>query len=945
MNGNPKNTDANWLMGLLLKMVEELVLELHPAWPKSRQILPDSSLSKDLGLDSLALMELLSRVEKSLGMSLPEKIFIEAETPRQLCQAIVNTGSSLTPAAVTETEKARMPEALDLPRDAATLVDVLNWHTETHPDRIHIRFYSDENEGESLTYRQLHEGAQAIAAGLQDKGLLPGDPVSIMLPTSQEYFFTFFGILLAGGIPVPIYPPFRMNQLEDHLRRHSTILSSCGATMMVIIPEAKRFAQALKAQVESMHTLATVRELTSGKALYKKFNPAGHDVAFLQYTSGSTGNPKGVTLTHANLLANIRALGEVVKITSTDIIVSWLPLYHDMGLIGTCLTSLYYAVPLIVMSPLSFISRPQRWLRAICRYGGTLSAAPNFAYEMCLKRLSEKDLEGLDLSSWRVACNGAEPVSPDTAENFCRQFAQYGFQREAFMPVYGLAECSLGLSLPPLGRGPIIDRIDRDVFLKTGQAVLSAKADDQVLQFVACGHPLLGHEVRIVDSAGRELPERYEGMLHFRGPSATAGYYHNPRDTERLFQSGWLDSGDMAYVAGGDIFITGRKKDIIIRAGRNIYPQELEEAVGKVAGIRKGNVVVFAAKDTANQTEKLVVLAETREENEEKLNALREEINTLALDLVGTPADDVVLAPPGTVLKTSSGKIRRAGNRSLYESGQIGTGYRAAWWQIMRIAASIALPELRRLRHNLSSGLYAAYCWMLFYFLVPAACLTVLLLPDSERRWAIMRKLVRFLACASFTTLCVEGLGNWSGKDPCILVANHASYLDGFVMVAALPFPFSFVAKAELRGSLLKRVILEHLQTEFVERFDTQKGITDARRIAADAKKGRSLFFFAEGTFTRIPGLRPFHMGAFAAAAEANIPVVPVAIRGTRSMLRDVSKFLRRGTIHVTIGKPIEPHLLHDPASPDSWATAIKLRDAAREHILQHCGEPDLSDQ
>ncbi|MGD0277945.1 MAG: AMP-binding protein [Smithella sp.] len=949
MNSNPININPDGSpdasMDVLLKAIKGLVIELHPSWPKTRQVLADSLLSQDLGLDSLARVELLARVEKILGVTLPEQIFIEAETPRDLWQAIIKGGYSLTSAATGEISAPEMGEAHELPHRAQTLADVLNWHLEVHPDRPHIRLYSDEGDGEILTYRQLGDGAQAVAAGLQDKGLLPGDSVSIMLPTGREYFFTFMGILLAGGIPVPIYPPFRMNQLEDHLRRHSAILKNCGAKIMVTIPEAKRFAQILKSQVESMHTLATFQELTSVVTTYEKFNPAMNDIAFLQYTSGSTGNPKGVMLTHANLLANIRALGEVVRVKSTDIIVSWLPLYHDMGLIGTWFSSLYYAAMLIVMSPLSFISRPQRWLWAIHRYRGTISAAPNFAYELCLKRLADNDLQGLDLSSWRIACNGAEPVSPDTVENFCRQFGKYGFKRETLMPVYGLAECSVGLAFPPIDRGPLVDRINRDIFVNTGHAVPSAEADDHVLRFVACGHPLPGHEVRIVDSADRELPERYEGRLHFRGPSATAGYFHNTEDTKQLFHDNWLDSGDMAYIAGGDIFITGRKKDIIIRAGRNIYPQELEEAVGKVAGIRKGNVVVFATEDSANRTEKLVVMAETREENPEKLNALRGEINTLAMDLVGTAADEVVLAPPGTVLKTSSGKIRRAANRSLYESGKIGKSYKAAWWQIVRIAASGVGPELRRMWHGVLSGIYAAYCWMLFFIVSPIAWLAVVLLPKLDWRWAVMRRLARFLASASFTPLIVQGAENLSGKGSYILVSNHASYLDNFAVIAVLPLEFSFVAKAELRRSFLARLFLKRIQAEYAERFDKQRGVDDARRIIAEARKGRNLLFFAEGTFTRIPGLRPFHMGAFETAVDADMPVVPVAIRGTRSMLRDVSKFPRRGTITITIGKPIAPGSVQDFARPDSWTTAIKLRDAAREYILRHCGEPDLAGQ
>ncbi len=938
-----RNIDSDSLMDVLLKTIQELVYELHPAWSKTRPISPDSKLTQDLGLDSLARVELLARVEDIFSVTFPEVIFIEAETPRNIRDGIINAGTSLASPAAKEIKAVKTGETLNLPYNATTLVDVLNWHIEVHPDRPHIHLYSDEGEGEIITYYQLSEGATAIAAGLQEKGLLPGDPVSIMLPTSREYFFTFMGILLAGGIPVPIYPPFRMNQLEDHLRRHTAILKNCGSTMMVIIPEAKRFAQVLKAQVESMHTLATVEELTSGHAVYTKFLLSANDIAFLQYTSGSTGNPKGVMLTHANLLANIHALGEVVQVQSTDVIVSWLPLYHDMGLIGTWLSSLYYAAALVVMSPLSFITRPQRWLRAIHRFRGTISAAPNFAYELCLKRLTDKDIEGIDLSSWRIACNGAEPVSPDTVENFCRKFEKYGFRRETMMPVYGLAECSVGLAFPPMDRGPLIDRINRDVFVNTGHAVSSNESDDRVLRFVACGHPLPRHEVRIVDAAGLELPERYEGRLHFRGPSATAGYYHNAEETKMLFEGDWLDSGDMAYIAGGDIFITGRKKDIIIRAGRNIYPQELEEAVGKIAGIRKGNVVVFAAEDKINRTEKLVVMAETREEDPEKQNTLREEINTLAMDLVGTPADEVVLAPPGTVLKTSSGKIRRAGNRSLYLSGRIGKEYKAAWWQIVRLAASGLGPELSRMWHGLQSGLFAAHCWLLFTILAPIVWLTVVLLPKFEWRWSFMRVMARFLARATFTPLTVQGTENLAGTGSHVLVSNHASYLDNFTMVAALPLNCSFVAKAELKNNFVSRIFLKRIGAEFAERFDKQKGVDDARRIVSAARKGRDVYFFAEGTFTRIPGLRPFHMGAFETAVEADVPVVPIAIRGTRSMLRDVSLFPRRGEITVTIGKTIEPPRGEDASTMDSWIKAIKLRDAAREFILKNCGEPDLS--
>jgi len=247
------------------------------------------------------------------------------------------------------------------------------------------------------------------------------------------------------------------------------------------------------------------------------------------------------------------------------------------------------------------------------------------------------------------------------------------------------------------------------------------------------------------------------------------------------------------------------------------------------------------------------------------------------------------------------------------------------------------------MRHSLLSGIYAAYCWMLFFILAPVTWLTVVVMPKEPWRWIVMRKAGRLLATASFTPLTVHGLENLPQKTSCILVSNHTSYLDNFVMASILPLEFSFVAKAELKGNFLIRIFLNRIQTEFVERFDRQKGVEDARHIAAGRTQRPQPALFAEGTFTRIPGLRPFHMGAFETAVEADVPVVPIAIRGTRSMLRDVSLFPRRGSITVTIGKPIEPRHLQDLSAPDSWTTAIKLRDAVREHILKHCGEPDLS--
>ncbi|MBI3574375.1 MAG: AMP-binding protein [Gammaproteobacteria bacterium] len=916
----------------VLRAVQALVAEIRRREPRAERVSLDSSLDRDLGLDSLARVELFARLERDFNVALPEELLMHAETPRDLWRALAGArGRAAMPArAVVE---LAVGGAEDVPHAARTLIEALAWQAQAHPERVHVRFWHDDEHDDALRYRALWDGAAAAAAALQRRGLEPGETVAIMLPTGREYFLAFYGVLLAGGTPVPIYPPARLTQIEEHLRRHHLILSNCRAALLVAPPEAKGVARLLRLQVESLRGVVTPEELVAPAG--PSAVPVGaEDVALLQYTSGSTGNPKGVVLTHANLLANIRAMGAAVQAGPHDVFVSWLPLYHDMGLIGAWLGSLYYGMPLVVMSPLTFLARPERWLWAIHRHRATLSGAPNFGYELCLKRIDDSAIQGLDLSSWRFAFNGAEPVSPDTLARFAERFARHGFRPEAMAPVYGLAECSVGLAFPPPGCGPAVDRIARATFVREGRAV-PATGESGTLRVVACGRPLPGHDIRIVDAAGRELPERQEGRLQFRGPSATSGYYRNPEETRRLFDDGWLESGDLAYLAEGEVYLTGRTKDVVIHAGRNIYPQELEERVGDLPGVRKGCVAVFGARDAASGTERLVVLAETRATDDAERVPLRARVYALAADLLGTPPDEVVLVPPHTVPKTSSGKIRRAAARELYEHGPVGAAPRAVWWQVARLLAAAAAPELRRLRRAAAAALYAAYAWALFALAAPPAWLAVQAVPRAWR-WPLLGRAGRMVFAALGIRVAVRGLENLPSAHAGILVANHASYLDGIVLTAVLPRPARFVAKAEFARHPLVGPFLRGLDAEFVERFDRQLGVADARHAARVALAGHTLLFFPEGTFTRRPGLQAFHLGAFVAAAETGLPVVPVALRGTRSILRDGSWFPRRGAVMLTIGAPLTP------ASTD-WQAALKLRDAARDHILRHCGEPDLA--
>lgn len=932
---------------VLVDLAQRLSRELHPSRRHANEAGLDSSLDRDLGFDSLARVELFLRVERTFGVSLPEQLLASAETLRELWAALstlagrVETGLSSR----IEHPSPEHPEAA--PHDARTLLEVLDWHLHAHCERVHVHLDAG-GELQAFSYAALHEGAQAAARALMARGLERGQTIGIMLPTSVEYLYMFVGALLAGAIPVPLYPPARASQVEEHLRRQARILENAGARFLVTTEEIQPLGVLLRSIVGGLAHVVSTEDLCPPSGFAKSDEAVARpgscslgvattdDVALLQYTSGSTGDPKGVVLSHANLLANLRAMGKAADVTAADVAVSWLPLYHDMGLIGAWLGSLYYGCPLVLMSPLRFLARPARWLWAIAAHRGTLSAAPNFAYELCVSKVSDDEIAGLDLSAWRMALNGAEHVSSSTVKRFCARFAAYGFRTEAMAPVYGLAECSVGLAFPPLGRGPLVDRVVRQVLRESGTARPAAASDALAVELVSSGRPLPQHEVRVVDQTGRELAERREGRLQFRGPSATRGYFRNPAETARLFDGDWLESGDLAYIAEGDIYITGRSKDIIIRAGRHIYPQEVEDAVGRIEGLRKGCVAVFGGADPQLGTERVVVLVETKATESEARERLRRQIRATATDLMGLPPDDVVLAPPRTVLKTSSGKIRRAACRQAYESRQLARGARGVRWQLARLAWFGGLARIRRSGNAIAATIYAAYMWLLLCTIVPWMWSAAMLLPTLGLRWAAARAASRVLLALSGTKLEVEGATDFFAGGAGVIVCNHTSYFDGLAMLAALPKPVRFVVKAELARSWLSRLPLNRLNVHYVERTVAAQGISDAQRARELLRESRPLLFFPEGTLTRVPGLRAFHMGAFVAAAESGVPLVPMVIHGTRSMLRDGAWFPRRGAIHVQFGPSVTP-------VGQDFAAALKLRAAARAWMLAHCGEPDLA--
>jgi 1-acyl-sn-glycerol-3-phosphate acyltransferase len=808
------------------------------------------------------------------------------------------------------------------------------------PDRTHVYLLSDDDREEPITYGKLWDLAAKVAGGLRERGMDTGDTVAIVLPTSLEFLASFMGALVAEAVAVPLYPPVRLDRLEEYFARQSRILADAGARCLITVAEALPVARALRGKFGREIKIVTVADLVRTGIRASPNASAPEHPAMIQYTSGSTGHPKGVLLTHGNLVASIRAIAQALEIQPADSGASWLPLYHDMGLIGTWLNCLYHGIPLSLMSPLAFLARPERWLWAIHRRRITLSAAPNFAFELCVRKVADRAIEGLDLSSWRCALNGAEPVSPETLERFARRFARYGFRPEALMPVYGLAECTVGLCIPPLERGPVVDVVDRGPFELGGRAEPIEAGSEKAMRFVSVGRALPGHEVRIVDEQGRDLPDRTVGRLVFRGPSAMAGYFRNPQATTAIsLPGGWLDSGDLAYRVGEEFFIAGRRKDLIIKAGRNLVPQEIEEVVGEIDGVRKGCVVAFGSSEPKLGTEKLVVVAESRVTERGRLLELEREIVQRVTAAVGIPPDQVVLVPPRSIPKTPSGKLQRAATRELFSSGRLGERPSARWLRRAQLGGQAVGAIWERLSSRIARVLYLAYLALVVGTAAlvagPVVWLLAAAMNDPRKARALSRLAAKLLLKLGRWRLSVEGLHNLPRRGPVVLVCNHASYLDVPALLALLPFDFVFVAKREVLAWPFIGTLARSGRHPAVARWQPLKSVADARSVATAVDRGDSVLFFPEGTFTAASGLRPFRMGAFELAADRGLPVVPLALRGTRRVLRAGEWLPRHGAIHLWVGQPLHPQ-------GRGWQAAVSLRDRASELIAAHCGEPRL---
>ncbi len=551
-----------------------------------------------------------------------------------------------------------------------TIGEALVAAAETH---FGLRFIEHDATNTVTSYRELLADALTIGGALRAHGYAQGDRVALVIPDVSGFVHAFFGIVAAGLVPVPLCPPAQAGDVATFAKQSLHIIRASRAVAVLTTDDVAPLLHASAghpdaggALSQSFHTLDILR---SG-AVSPLTHPVAltlDDAALLQFTSGSTALPKGVVLSHGNIAANVEAIlgPSGLDARPGDVAVSWLPLYHDMGLIGMLLSSLYAPADAVLMSQVLFLKRPSAWLDAISTYGGTVSYAPNFAYELCRRRVKSSQLAALDLSRWRVAGCGAEPIRPDTLMQFADYFAPAGFGPTSFLPSYGLAEHSLAVSF---ARGGLdVDVVDAELLVQESRAVPVVNGSPS-LRIVRCGEAFPGHAIRIVDEAFNELPERHVGSIVTAGPSVMQGYFEQPDATAEALRDGWLLTGDLGYLAGGSLYVCGRTKDLIIRQGRKYHPPDIESSLADLQGVALSGVVVFAIT-TVGDTDEVVAVIETRagQRGPEIEEAVRRRVRETA----GLDIDRVILTPPGTIPRTTSGKVRRSETRERLEAGTL----------------------------------------------------------------------------------------------------------------------------------------------------------------------------------------------------------------------------------------------------------------------------------
>lgn len=582
--------------------------------------------------------------------------------------------------APTTNGKTSSSESDPVAQSVSTLVELLRWRAMDRPERLAYTFLSDgDAEEDHLTYAELDRKARSIATVLQSIAS-PGDRALLLYPSGLDYITAFFGCLYAGVVAVPAYPP-RPSRRERSMGRIEAIVADCRpvaalCATQVFAAAEKHLAQTPDLQNLKWQTTDDVSDtLASG---WQEAAVTSRTLAFLQYTSGSTAAPKGVMVSHGNLLHNQAMIKRSFQQTEKSVVVGWLPLYHDMGLIGNVLQPLYLGARCILMSPTSFLTQPFRWLQAISRYRATTSGGPNFAYELCVRKISDQQRASIDLSCWTTAFNGAEPIKPETLDRFAERFASRGFRRETLSPCYGLAEATLIVSGGIRQDEPDVLAFDA-ARLEENKVVEVPTGAENARSLVNCGRGLLDQTVTIVNPETLiRCDDDVVGEIWVSGPSIAQGYWNRPDDTASTFEAfqadtsegPFLRTGDLGFLTEGRLFVTGRLKDLIVIRGRNLYPQDIELTVERSnPSLRAGCVAAFSIEISGE--EQLVVLQELEYREKPDISRVIEDIRQAVSEEHEALPQAIVLIAPGTIPKTSSGKIRRHACRESYLAGNL----------------------------------------------------------------------------------------------------------------------------------------------------------------------------------------------------------------------------------------------------------------------------------
>ncbi|MFT5585332.1 MAG: fatty-acyl-CoA synthase [Cognaticolwellia sp.] len=557
-----------------------------------------------------------------------------------------------------------MPE--QIPHSGQTLCEVL-LYTRSGGHNATLRFLDRHGRPNEQDWAGTRERALAVSGQLIALGIEHGERVVLVYATEPDFFAAFFGCMLAGAVPCPVYPPVRLGRMDEYHQRTARMVELAGARLMLASGRIKRVLGGVVERVRPELGCRTLEELPGGAPQSRTVGL--DDLAMLQFSSGTTVEPKPVALSHGAVMAQTRALLDHLLehadgVPATG--VCWLPLYHDMGLIGCVFPSLVLGGELTLMGPEVFIGRPALWLQTLSKYGGVVSPAPNFAYGLCLDRVKDADMEGVDLSRWRVALNGAEPVAPQVLRDFIARFSQWGFQPQALSPVYGLSEASLALTFSALDQPFNSERFNAHA-LSAGRAEL----DPQGTEIVSVGTPLRGFFIQVRGENGPVL-DGHIGSVWAKGPSLMREYLGRPELTAKALVSGWLDTGDQGFVHGGQLYLSGRIKDLLILNGRNHAPHPVEQAVDGIPGVRTGCAAAVSHRPEGAASEQLVLFVEhSSQASTAEKSELPKACNQAVVVATGLVCAQILLLPPGTLPRTSSGKIRRAETLAQHLRGEL----------------------------------------------------------------------------------------------------------------------------------------------------------------------------------------------------------------------------------------------------------------------------------